>query len=342
MSRREGSALEDFFGDFVPMLHSAVREDNAIFAEDPTIDLDRMEVAMIPQPQPQPSKHHSHTTNKQQQPQQKQRSSLPARPALQRQSSTNSQQVKKVTNQTFQVPEKRDCSMDELNVIVEQLKSENSYSQKLLAIMLDGLERTLSSNYYRFFIDYGLPSNWIPLVKMNNDNTPFVEFLVKSDLSDQDPFSQLKEYSADQMALCAFVLNHLQKSARKKQLVPANNNNNNIHKSNQAQQQQAQQKQPQQRPPQPLQIKASKHGHSIVRPEHAPQPPKKQVLADKNQRSSLPIMTTSTPIKSQAAAMAKRSLMPPRLSVDAALNDSKRILPFRACKANTSGMSYRC
>lgn len=216
----------------------------------------------------------------------------------------------KPRNETYQVQEKRDPSLSELRVIVGQINDKNSYSEKLVGIMLKGLEKTLTSGFYRLFLEGGLPENWCPIVKMNNDNTPFVEFLIKSEISDQDPFSQLNQYSAEHMALSKFVLDHLHASATQLKLAAPNKQHKMVKGSSSS---------------------AQSKTFSVQQPKSS---------QSKENRRSLPVpMTCSTPI-SQRKAPAKRAIVAPRCPSTDSLNDSKRILPHRACKSGNSGV-YR-
>lgn len=177
----EGSSIEDYFNKFVPNLGRLVGEDEIL--DDPTIDLD--DVALLPSPKPN----------------QKTQRQKPHQPKMIMGTDNGNDDITGTSS--------RDLSLEEIGFIVGKLKTGGVYSDKLSTIMLKGLEKTLSGGIYKLFINYGLPENWCPIVKMNNDNTPFVEFLIKSDLSDQDPFSQLNEYSAEHMALCQFIVNKL-------------------------------------------------------------------------------------------------------------------------------------
>lgn len=225
----EGSAIDEYFKKIVPQLSSYADEDDDELL-DPTIDLDAVAVCKPPPPASarkeniqRPQNHHHH----QQQRTQMIRASSNSQNSASfnstnnghNRSSQNSENNHNATNNSA-----RDLSMSELGLIVGQMKDGGPYSQKLVTIMLKGLEKTLTSNVYRLFLEFGLPENWCPIVKMNNDNTPFVEFLIKSDLSDQDPFSQLNEYSTDHMALCQFIVKQLQEKATRcdNQLLPAN------------------------------------------------------------------------------------------------------------------------
>lgn len=201
------------------------------------------------------------------------------------------------------VTKKRDPSLDELELIVGEIKKKNYYSEKLVDIMLKGLEKTLTSDLFRLFVEGRLPDNWWPIVRMNNDNTPYVEFLIKSEIADQDLISQLTGYSTEHMAYCKFILDHLYSCARH----------------------------------------GRKSKSQIQNPRTSQTTPQKQLKAAhshcKENRHSLPTpMSCSTPLAHRKVSV-KRGSSHLKTSKDD-LNDSKRILPSRACKSIPSGI-YR-
>lgn len=147
---------------------------------------------------------------------------------------------------------KADSSMDEISLIVGHLKSGGPYCEKLVNIMLKGMEKSWPG-LYKIFRETGVPDNFCPIVKMNNDNTPYVEFLIKADTADQDPFSQLNGYTTEYMALCKFVVNRLFQEAPQRQSdmapPPAKRSpmlQQNLQQQKQSQQQQFKQQQSQQ------------------------------------------------------------------------------------------------
>lgn len=294
------SAVRNFFDDFVTKLDSAVQRGRGLDMDidDPTIDLgciDRGIMAICP---PSPIRHR-------QKDQQQRRITDHGNNHSNKQVARNIMEQSKDSHETFQVTEKRDPSLSELRVIVGQIKDKSSYGEKLAGIMLKGLEKTLTKGFFRLFVEDGLPENWCPIVKMNNDNTPFVEFLIKSEISDQDPFSQLNEYSAEHMALCKYVLNHLHSNATRSKV--------------------ALQQQPQI-------VKNSKPSQTLNHQQL------KVAMHCKENRTSLPTpMSCSTPL-AQRKVQAKRSSTISRSPSKDSLNDSKRILPPRACKSGSTGV----
>lgn len=106
-------------------------------------------------------------------------------------------------------------SLYELEFLYNKFKQADVYSQKLTDIMLRGLNETLGNTLYQMFRNGELPQNWWPIVRMNDENTPYIEFIIKSDVSDQDLVQQLNEFTTEHMAICGFILEHLYQSANK-------------------------------------------------------------------------------------------------------------------------------
>lgn len=237
------SATREFFSSYMPRLEMAVRQHHFDNFDDPTIDLGIMQVADRP---------HSH--------QRPASSAQPPAPRTEPKSATKF----------------RDSTLDELDSMVSQFKKRSHYSNKLANIMLQGLEKTLDKEVYQLFVQGRLPKNWIPLVKMNNENTPYVEFLIKADVADEHPVNQLHNYSTDHMAYSKFIVDSL-----------------------------------------------NQHVDSI---QVAPTPQKIQHL----------MPNTSTP-KSQRNRRLSSKDSSSRASSGPDLNNSKRILPTRACKTSFSG-----
>lgn len=108
----------------------------------------------------------------------------------------------------------KDPSLEELEHVVAEFEKKSNMGSKLANIMLRGLEKTLPSVCYSMFCQGKLPGNWIPIVKMNDDNTPYVEFLIKSDIADQDPASQLNDYTMKHIYYSKLIVNSLAASTR--------------------------------------------------------------------------------------------------------------------------------
>jgi hypothetical protein len=308
----EGSAVEDFFSKFVPQLGSYARRlPHDELLEDPTIDLDAMAVC-----QPPPQK------------------KIPLQPKQQHQSHRPKMiMAKNTTNTSANSSDAgRDLSMDEINLVVGQLRAGGPYSDKLVSIMLTGLEKTLTSSFYRLFLETGLPENWCPIVKMNNDNTPFVEFLIKSDLSDQDPSSQLNEYSTEHMALCKYVVNSLCQKAtcrQPSQLTAATSAKKSSALLQKQQLQHQQQKQKQQQQPKPQQQQQQQHLHQQQQ-QHLHQPQQQQQPLKQSQQPQQ---------QSKQQQLQARSFgMPIACSTPKSMR--QRILPPRACKSARSDQKH--
>jgi len=282
------TAMRDFYRSYMPQLELAVRRsfpdnEDHCDAYDPTIDLEKDidKVKAIEPPSPIQKNGHQ---------QRKKDTQIVDHKEL------------KPVNSTFTVNGKKDPTLEELECLVDQIKRRNHYTDKLIDIMLKGLEKTLSPEIYRIFIQAQLPVNWLPLVRINNDNTPYVEFLIKSDVADQDPDSQLSDYTMKHIAYSQFVVDFMRESTKRLNVVPGNNQRSSLMGQNKQQQ---------------LQLLAS-HKRSHDKP---------------------PAMSCSTPIPQKKAPRGDppvKSSEPPKDD----LNDSKRILPSRACKASFTG-SYK-
>lgn len=187
----------------------------------------------------------------------------------------------------------KDPTLCELEFLVEQIERADIYSQKLIAILLKGLKSTLGDKIHQMFLDGTLPENWWPIIKFNNDNTPYVEFLIKSDHADEAPTSQINGHSAEHMALCQFIINHLYNCA--KQLETSGHGT-----------------------PSSKQSRKAISVYNPVKTETKKRPPPKQKC--------------STPISKQKQAPPTRpatSIKKPQPGSDT----SKRVLPPRSCKS---------
>lgn len=121
----------------------------------------------------------------------------------------------KTTNFSTPIPNnKKDPVLEELEYIVGEFKKKSNICDKLTNIMLRGLKSSLPDCNFNMFCQGTLPGNWIPIVKINEDNTPYVEFLIKSDVADQDPESQLSDYTMKHILYSKLIVNSLSESTR--------------------------------------------------------------------------------------------------------------------------------
>lgn len=266
------SAQREFFNTYLPQLGWLVQQNDEYDDDDPTIDLNQVGKSLATRV-PSPIAHVDRPSNHAQAPK-----------------PTNTQ-----ANNTFNVSKKKDPTSEELDFIVSQFKKGSSYGEKLADIMLKGLEKDLSIEIFKIFSKTGLPENWLPIVRMNNDNTPYVELLIKADVADQAPDSQLNDFTMEHVAYSKYILDHLRNKTRgMKSAVPIQSSGRPQIQNNGNQQQ----------------------AKSIIQ---------KKI-------SYIPKPSCSTPLAQKKLRVS--NVM--RGKQD--LNDSKRVLPSRACKAN---LSYR-
>lgn len=109
-----------------------------------------------------------------------------------------------------------DPVMEELESLKSVFDRGGRYGDKLATIMMNGLQQTLGNGIYEMFLANRLPENWYPIIRMNNDNTPYVEFIIKSDLADQEPDSQFSDYTMAHIMVSQRILACLQKSSKPK------------------------------------------------------------------------------------------------------------------------------
>lgn len=176
------NSLQEYFTSFMPLLENKVRRSFEPEA-DPTLDLDGCLLKQVARPK--------ETTNIKQQ-------------------ITSTSRPNDISD--------GDSAAQELEVMVEQFRRKSNMSQKLGRCMLKSLEKTLAQDTYGLFIRGGLPSNWLPIVRLNNDCSPYVEFLIKSDSSDQDPDSQLRDYTMSEITYSKFIVDQLREMACAPQL----------------------------------------------------------------------------------------------------------------------------
>lgn len=187
------SAQRDFFDSYMPQLEWACQQNEDDDDDDPTLDLKQVTKTLATRaPSPIAPVSRQNDCIRVPKP-----ANTPAR-----------------ANNTFSVSKKRDLVSEELDFIVCQFKKKSPYGQKLADIMLKGLQKTLSAGTFKEFTETGLPENYLPMVRMNNDNTPYVEFLIKYDMADQPPDAQLTDFNMIHIGYSQFILDHLRDRAR--------------------------------------------------------------------------------------------------------------------------------
>lgn len=266
------SAQKDFFNSYMPQLEWVVQQNcEEDDDDDPTIDLNQVAKRMMARP-PSPIEHVRRQNN-----------------CVQVARQADDAQV----NNTFCVNKKKDPTSEELEFIVCQLKKKSNYSEKLADIMLKGLQKDLSADIFKIFAKTGLPENWLPIVRMNNDNTPYVEILIKADVADQAPDSQLSDFTMEHIAYSKFIVDQLRDKTQRMKTAPSVQGSG--------------------RP----QLQGENHHNQQTK------------TITQKKISLIPKPSCSTPL-------AQKKMRVSNINRD--LNDSKRILPSRACKAN---LSYR-
>lgn len=103
---------------------------------------------------------------------------------------------------------KLDPLIEDLQILRDQFQRNSSYLQRVAKIMLEGLERDFP-HLYKPFIERKLPHNYIPIIKFNNLNTPYVEFLLKAGFSDEPPTSQLVGFRDEHLAFSKVLVDQL-------------------------------------------------------------------------------------------------------------------------------------
>lgn len=215
---------------------------------------------------------------------------------------------------TIKSNEKRTLCLDELTHLVDLLKTDNAYSEKVASIMLRNLEKTLGT-YFQVFLSSGLPDNFFPIVKFNSDNTPYVELLIKSEASDQDPFSQLGDYTEVHSSYCRFVICYLRKYSSK--FEPVAHSGDETRRNH-------------------LQIKDRQLNQMTPRSTTSKSKATKNIYHSKQRTSLPPEPMCSTPLANKILPQRKPASEPKgRELVDEILNCSKRVLPARACKSTS-------
>lgn len=113
----------------------------------------------------------------------------------------------------------KDPIICELEMIHKEFEQKSAYSKKLARIMLDGLKNDFV-DIYRSFITGRLPATYIPIIRMNNINTPYIEFLLKSGQADQSPESQLSDFKTIHLAYSRVLVDKLLETVAPEQSTP--------------------------------------------------------------------------------------------------------------------------
>lgn len=229
-------------------------------------------------------------------------------------------------------PPAKDSSLTELEIMVRQIRQKGPYCIKLTEIMLSGLKEDLLPELYERFVDGTLPHNFLPIIKMNDSNKPYVEFLIKSNTSDEDPTSQLANHNAEHMAYSNCILEHLRNEAKvlkKRELQPKQ-----IIKLPPLNPHREREIQPKRHETQPkrLAVNSAPKASSSVRSGSGST---KSGPGSVDEIITTPqVMTCSTPLSKQKKTQStKRSVSLLKPQVD--LNNSKRHLPHRSCKSKS-------
>lgn len=138
------------------------------------------------------------------------------------------------------VKRKLDPLIEDLQIMRDQLGRNSSYSQRVTKIMLEGLKNDFP-HLYQPFITRNLPPNYIPIIKFNDLNTPYVEFLLKAGHSDEIPTSQLIGIRDEHLAFSKVLVDQLldkvttarhstprKQSSGQSLLAPAKNGNESL------------------------------------------------------------------------------------------------------------------
>lgn len=173
------SAIENYFNDFVPRLGFTATDDFDDQLDDPTIDL----------------------------------SCLGKNVALRASTPIQTRCVNKESHDFTSNNSTKELSLVELQFLTDVFKQKNPYSEKLTDIMLDDLKNSLGVGFEPYIMQGKLPGTFFPRVKFNSDNKPYVDFIIKSDSSDEPPFDQ--ECSLDHLGYSKFILEHLVATAQR-------------------------------------------------------------------------------------------------------------------------------
>lgn len=107
---------------------------------------------------------------------------------------------------------KKQIDLKALGAIYNALRLNNNYSRKLAILMLENLRKKDNILYERLLRNQLDASCWIPIINVNSLNTPYIEFLFKSDFSDQSPFDQLDGYSPSHLVYAKSILDAIKES----------------------------------------------------------------------------------------------------------------------------------
>lgn len=117
--------------------------------------------------------------------------------------------VQATTFQQHQTKDPGQLKLDALENIYLALKKDNNYSAMIIKILLDQLKEEDEMMYKRFINDELLQTRWIPIININSKNTPYIEFLYKSDIAEEPPFDQLTDYSVDHYGFVRVIIDFI-------------------------------------------------------------------------------------------------------------------------------------
>lgn len=123
-----------------------------------------------------------------------------------------------VEREEFRVPQTTDLNLIQLEFISKELANNSVYGEHLVSIMSNGIRNSLGPSFYKLFMANQISdTNIVPIVRMNSSNTPYIEFLLKSSLSDESPFSQLSSYAISEMTLSKFITDKIREIVIKRE-----------------------------------------------------------------------------------------------------------------------------
>lgn len=126
--------------------------------------------------------------------------------------------------QQVKLPRRIDPVVEELRHMLTEFEKKSFYSEKVAKIMLDGLKKDCPF-LYKPFIQRELPLNCVPIVAVNNLNTPHIEFLIKAESSDEPPTNR---YSAEHLAFSKILIDQLMDRFGPRQSTPKKVPNDSI------------------------------------------------------------------------------------------------------------------
>lgn len=282
------SARKSFFSSYMPQLEAVVREnaENNNW-DDPTIDLD-LDLDLVPVRSSSPILNRRVSGGN--------RSRKPIQ-------STSHVARASESETCHQVSVKADTSFSELKCILQEISTHTPWGEKLLDILINGLRSDYPQDKgfnVMLVLEKGeIPINWIPIIKMNNLNTPYIEFLFKVDRSDEPPDAQLTNFTSDHLLLGYEVMKHITERLKKSTRVQSMS-----------------------QPPTPRCAKTTSVSNQVVRRHTAPPQPLPQQSSFKQQQQQ------------RQQPMPQKRLSSRDLNNESMMNDSIRILPTRSCKQN--------